>query len=190
MKMNAKEILIPTVSLFTICLIVTALLALTNHITAPMIEQLSIENAAKVSREVLPAAESFTEVEGTTGSAGYTADGVLCGYVFTEEVKGYGGALSVMVGIDTTGTVTGVSVLEHNETPGLGGNVTKSEFYSQFTGLSADITATKNAANPANNEIKAVTGATISSKAVTKAVNQALQIVEDYEKSLNTEGVQ
>lgn len=183
MKMNAKEILIPTVSLFTICLIVTALLALTNHITAPMIEQLSIENAAKVSREVLPAAESFTEVEGTTGSAGYTADGVLCGYVFTEEVKGYGGALSVMVGIDTTGTVTGVSVLEHNETPGLGANVTKEGFLEQYeVAVTGELAVSKDGGT-----IDAVTGATISSRAVTQAVNNAYA---QYLKILSGEDLQ
>ena len=103
------------------------------------------------------------------------------GYIFTTSEKGYGGEVSVMTAIDTDGNIKAVSVLDaSNETPGLGQNVTKSGFYSQYSGLSGEISVVKSGADSENNEIDAVTGATISSRAVTAAVNRALQNFSEY----------
>ncbi len=187
------DILKPMFVLTVICLVTAAALSVTNILTSARIENLANENKIREMSAILPA-QNYSEVTiSTENSQLFLAqnESDFAGYVVTTSAKGYGGDINIMAAINSDKKIIGVSILSaSDETPGLGGNVTKSEFYSQFTGLSANITATKNAANPANNEIKAVTGATISSKAVTKAVNQALQIVENYEKSFVAEGVQ
>ncbi|MBQ6569042.1 MAG: RnfABCDGE type electron transport complex subunit G [Clostridia bacterium] len=181
MKASTKDILIPTLSLFLICLVVTALLAVTNHKTAPLIAEISAQNEAEQRKVVLPAAETFEQVTGHDNAfAGYTPDGTLCGFVFTEKEKGYGGEITVMVGIDTAANVTGVSILEHGETPGLGANVTKDKFLEQYKqNMTGELSVTKDGGT-----IDAVTGATISSRAVTRAVNAAYA---DY-KAIISEG--
>ena len=82
-----------------------------------------------------------------------------------------------MTGVDMNGKVTGVEFLEINETVGLGMNANKDSFKEQFKGLVNGISVNKN--TPGENEIKALTGATITSKATTKGVNTALDIFEN-----------
>ena len=98
------------------------------------------------------------------------------GYVFETESKGYGGTIQVMTGISTEGDVTGVVILSHAATPGLGANAEKENFRDQFkqpapeNGL--DVVKYQ---PPAEGQIEAMTGATITSKAVTSAVNLAIE---------------
>ena len=97
------------------------------------------------------------------------------GYVFKTKSKGYGGEVTVMTGIDTSGKIILVKVLDAtSETPGLGQNVAKTEFSDSFTGLIGTVGVTDN--GEADNTIDAVTGATYSSKAVTTSVNTAISI--------------
>lgn len=187
------DILRPIFVLTIICLVTAAALSVTNILTSARIENLANQNKIREMSAILPA-QNYSEVTvSSENSQLFLAqnESDFVGYVVTTSTKGYGGDINIMAAIGPDKKIIGVSILSaSDETPGLGGNVTKPAFYSQFAGLTANITATKNTANPANNEIKAVTGATISSKAVTKAVNQALQIVENYEKSFVAEGVQ
>lgn len=180
---NAKvrDILIPTVSLFLICIVVTALLGLTNSVTAPQIERLAAETEAAAKQEVLKSAERFSEAkeiekDGTiyTYYEGKASDGGLAGYVFATSAKGYGGDISVMVGVAADGTVAGVNILSISETAGLGMNAKNESFLQQFTGKSGKIGVQKNGSS--ETEIQALTGATITSKAMTSAVNQALAL--------------
>ena len=94
--------------------------------------------------------------------------------VFTKTAKSYGGEIIVMTGIDSKGEVSGVEILQINDTPGLGMNADKPEFKEKFVGMNDTITVLKNSAKAENNEIDAISGATISSKAVTDAVNAAM----------------
>ena len=178
---KVKEIVIPAISLFLICLVATALLGFTNQITAPKIEQLAIETETKTKAEVLSAATEFSEKKTVTlDETEYSyyegiADGKTVGYVFTTSAKGYGGDIKVMVGIDAEGAVTGVSILEISETAGLGMNAKNESFLKQFDGKNSLINVIKNG-TPADDEISALTGATITSKAMAKAVNTALDL--------------
>ncbi len=183
-KFDLKEILIPTVSLFLICTIVTLLLAVTNSVTKPKIAQLQIETANKTKGAVLSVAESFSDektvdLNGVTYSyfEGYDKDSKIAGYVFTTSAKGYGGDIVTMVGVKADGTISGMDFLSISETAGLGMNADSDDFKSQFVGKSDRIGLSKN--NPADNEIQALTGATITSKAVTDAVNIALDLFEE-----------
>lgn len=179
-KFTAKDILIPTVSLFVICLVVTALLAVTNMLTAPQIQKLSKETEDKTKAEVLASADEFSDAL-TVSADGKdytyyegTASGDTIGYVFKTSAKGYGGDIDLMVGIDTSGKVTGVSILSISETAGLGMNAKNESFINQYIGKSGTIGVSKNGAS--DTEIQALTGATITSKAVTSEVNTALSL--------------
>lgn len=180
---NAKEIIIPAVSLLLICVIVTALLGLTNSVTAPQIEKLALETQEAAKKEVLADAASFSEEKQTEKDGepypyfeGLSDSGETVGYVFQTAAKGYGGDISVMVGIYTDGTVAGVSILSISETAGLGMNAKNESFLNQFLGKSGTIGVQKNGAS--DTEIQALTGATITSKAMASAVNQALALYE------------
>lgn len=177
------EIINPTAVLGIICIVVTLALSSANLLTADKIEKLAEQTEKESMSKVL--AGEYTEVtenfDGTEVTY-YKAekDGETVGYIFTVDTKGYGGTISVMTGINVDGTVANVEILSaDDETPGLGQNVTKEKFYSQFSGLKNGISVKRSGtANRDNNEIDAVTGATISSKAVTTAVNTALRYAE------------
>lgn len=186
-KFNAKEILIPTVSLFLICAVVTLLLAVANSVTKPKIAELRVETENKTKAAVLETAEKFSDSLTVTKDGkeyayyeGYDNNDNLMGYVFTTVAKGYGGDITVMVGVDADGSVTGIEYLSISETAGLGMNAQKDSFKEQFKGKKNEIAVSKNA--PSDTEIQALTGATITSKAVTSAVNDALSLYEEVAK--------
>ncbi len=185
-----KEIVIPALSLFIICIVVTALLGLTNAVTAPKIEELAVETQEAAKKEVLADAASFgdaeqTQLSGTTYTyyKGLAADGSVMGYVVETVSKGYGGDISLMVGVGVDGTVQGVSILSINETAGLGMNAENPEFLEQFLGKSGTIGVQKNGSS--DTEIQALTGATITSEAMADGVNQALLVCEQLGGGVN-----
>ena len=178
---KAKEIIVPAVSLFLICVVVTALLALTNAVTSPKIDALAVETQDASKKQVLSSAASFSEEKQVekdgvsyTYYDGLASDGSVMGYVFVTSAKGYGGDISVMVGVLGDGTVAGVNILSINETAGLGMNAKNQSFLDQFLGKSGEIGVAKN--NPSDTEIQALTGATITSSAMATAVNTALSL--------------
>lgn len=177
MKLNVKEIMKPALILFIICVVSALALGLTNMVTASKIEQAQIESAEQSRKIVLADADSF-ENSGEYYT-GYSS-GELIGYVFTTESKGYGGTVKVMTGINVDGEVKGVVVLSHAETPGLGANAEKADFTSQYQTAVPEggFEVIKGAAS-SDNEISALTGATITSNAVTSAVNEALDIYNE-----------
>lgn len=172
MKITAKDILKPALILFVICLVVTALLAGTNLLTKDKIAEQSALEAEQSRKVVLSDADSFEEADGYYIGK---ANNETVGYVFQTEAKGYGGAVKVMTGISADGQITGVVILEHSETPGLGANAEKASFTDQFKQAAPEngITLVKNKA-PSDGEIEAMTGASITSRAVTNAVNEAI----------------
>lgn len=175
-KMNPKAILLPAIALLLICLVATTLLAGTNLITSEKIALNAVEKENSSRMVVLPDAGDFSEVttleSGITYCAGLDKDGNTIGYVFTSGAKGYGGTVAVMVGLDTEGVITGIEILSHSETPGLGANATGEAFKSRFNGKSGQLTVDKNSNDGQN--IQAITAATITSKAVVSAVNAVI----------------
>ena len=178
-KNSAKEIIVPALSLFLIALVCSGLLALANKVTEPKIADINAAAELNSRREVLPSADTFTD-EGedkekkVTYCTALGKNGETAGYVFVSQVKSYGGAMKVMIGTDAAGTLTGVRVLEIADTPGLGMNVKKDSFLSQFSGKSGTVAVTKD-----GGEINAVTSATISSRAVAKAVSNAAEVYNE-----------
>lgn len=181
-NIRLKEILIPTVSLFVICLCVTALLAVTNAVTKDAIAYQQELSAAESRQAVCPDAVDFEKVEyDVQGVECYKAldeSGNLIGYAISSASRGYGGDVKVMTGINSEdGSVIAINVYDNSgETPGLGVNTSGEKFTSQFAGLSSGtgVTVDKDAGkNPDSLAVDSVTGATISSRAVVDAVNQA-----------------
>jgi electron transport complex protein RnfG len=146
---------VPTLVLVIICILVTGALAFTYGITAPTIQKNLEEQERLAAEEVL---------------------GSVDGVALTAQVKSYGGKLQAIVGISENGQVTGVKVLSHSDTPGLGTQPMKADYLKQYIGL------TELKADHINDDssVDAVTGATISSNAIYHAVQQALA---DYKES-------
>lgn len=180
MKLDAKSVLAPAAILFAICIVVAAALAGTNALTEKRIAQAALAKAEESRMVVLPGAESFEERD--SHYAGLDGAGQTVGYVFETEGKGYGGTVKVMTGISNEGEITGVVVLSHSETPGLGANAEKESFREQYQqpvgNLAGGIQVVKFQA-PNEGEIQAMTGATITSAAITNAVNSAIEMYQD-----------
>ena len=180
-KFSFKNTVVPVITLTVICCVITALLALTHAVTAEPTAKNNEIKADKMRREIFTDATEFSQQDDY-----YTAfDGdKTLGYIFETSAKGYGGDISVMTGIDTDGAVVGVQILTHSETPGLGANCTQDSFKDQFIQpyFDGNYNVIKGESESINGNIDAITGATISSKAVTSAVNKALESYEDIIK--------
>ena len=168
MKSSAKnDFIMPICVLTIICLVITALLALTNSATQSVIENASRERAEAARAEIISEAEGFElmEVEGLPDSVEEvyrtTND---CGYVFMLSTMGYGGEMKLILGMDNDGKIISVKTLEHSETKGMGSKTTEEPFRSQFVGKDENLEG-----------VDMVSGATISSTAYLEAVRDAFE---------------
>ena len=139
-------------------------MAFFNDITAPLIEKNNAEALNKSLYEIIPA-DKYEQIDNGDSViyVAYNAEKKV-GVLVTYTEQGYGGEIKVLTGIDNEGKIVGVEILENSETAGLGANATKPEFKGQFTGKNNTVSVTKTV--PGDAEIKAITGATITSKAV------------------------
>lgn len=170
---NFRYILRLTVTLFLITAVVAGLLGLVDYLTAEKIETLKNEKAKASMMEVLLAGnyeELPVEKEGIL--AAYKAEDL--GYVVRVKAGGFGGDIDMMVGVSAEGKITGVSVISHAETASLGANCTREDWRSQFAGLSGTLSVDKD-----GGQIDSLTGATVTSRAVTNGINLALEFVEE-----------
>ncbi len=173
-----REIVKVTLRLLVIMVIAGLCLGATYTVTKDPIANQELARKEAARKAVLPSAESFEEValENSGDIAecyrGIAADGSACGYAFSVTAKGFGGDVALTVGLDQ-GKITGVRIGTHSETPGLGAKAAQEDFYGQFTGKSGALTVNKNGATN-DSEISAITAATVTSNAVTNAVNQVL----------------
>lgn len=165
---NWNKIFKPIVVLCVICVVITGALAATNGVTAPIIEAATIAAQEAARTELLPEATGFTKVDVAAENVSdvYVSDNGV-GAVVTCHGKGYGGNITVMVAFNPDNTVKQIKITEQSETAGLGAKIaTDKTFQESFAGLPAeDFEVT---------DISAISGATISSKAVTAAVNAAI----------------
>ncbi|MBM3314812.1 RnfABCDGE type electron transport complex subunit G [candidate division WOR-3 bacterium] len=159
-------------SLVITCLISAFALSQVYSATAPVIYQRSIEEVKQALRQVMPAADSFpVAVEDSVWLALARGQGV--GTVLRCARQGYGGPVPVIVGVDLQGRITGIQVAAGSlkETQGLGTKVTRPEWQAQFNGKNAAEAALR----PDGGSIEAITGATISSRAVANGVRAAME---------------
>lgn len=176
-KGTAAYILRLTLTLFLISAVVAGLLALVNHVTAATIAEITAQKAESAMRQVLAADhyEPMTIPGDSAVTAAFRADDK--GYVVRVAPNGFGGAIDMMVGVGTDGTVTGVAIVNQSETASLGANCTREDFRQQFIGATGGLAVSKDGGT-----IDALTGATVTSRAVTEGVNTALEFVQEVLK--------
>ncbi len=182
-----SEIFNPIVVLTVICIIIAAALSLTNMLTENRIAAINQQNKVREMQLLLPADEyketTLSEFESDKNFSFNSAvkDNESIGYLVTTSKKGYGGDVVVLTAFNNDGSVKSVSIISAaDETPGLGQNVTKDTFLSRFAGLKTKLTLVKNQADTEKGEVEAWTGATLSSRAVVNAVNDAREALEAF----------
>ncbi|TCO79995.1 RnfABCDGE type electron transport complex subunit G [Marinisporobacter balticus] len=182
-----KEIGKLGIILFIIAAVAATILGYTNDITKAPIEAQMMQANITARQTVLPDAAEFEEVD-KGQYEGYenilevfkgVKDGETVGYTIKTNPGGYGGEVEVMIGITMDNAISGVNIGSHNETPGLGAKAS-GEFKDQYNGKSVDkeVEVIKSG-ELKDNEVMAISGATITSKAVTKGVNSAIKLFNE-----------
>lgn len=177
-----KEIIKNALILFAITLIASVLMAYVYSITKGPIADVQIVNRDKALSSVLPDA-NFEELKDVDFSNYDKLNTVfvakngdeIVGYAFKlTTTEGYGGPIEMVVGITIDSVISGIDLIKLSETPGLGAKADLPVFKDQFIGKKAEELAVvkKGATKP--NEIDAISSSTITSNAVTRAVNQAI----------------
>lgn len=165
---NSPSIVKLAVLLMVICAVVSAVLGAVNMVTAPTIAQIAAEKTTAAYNEVLPSAAGYEAVD--YSDANVTAVAKCAeGTVVEVSISGSQSTLALAIGVDNDGAITGVSVIDHGETPGLGAKSTEAEWRAQFVGQTSGLALDKK-----GGEVAALTGATITSQAIVDACQIAI----------------
>lgn len=197
--MNSKAIIKDTIILFVITIISGCLLGYVYDITKEPIALQQEETKLNAYRTVMKDATEFKEdyakivkdaskkltgdygsngIEITNALAAYKDDDLI-GYVIQVIDKdGFGGEIEITVGIDKDKMITGVEILSIDETVGLGMNAKNEEFRNQYVGKKVDSFKVTKTGSSADDEIDSLSGATITSKAMTNGINGALDFYD------------
>lgn len=173
--------------LFLISAICVFALALCNSLTKDKIAAINQKKEDDAKKSVLSSAETFKQADykndgGTVIFIGEKG-GEKVGYCARVTSKGFGGDIDMMVGLDSDFAISGVTIINMSETPGLGSRASDEKFIKQYDnlkGLDGEIDVIKSG-TPEGNEIVAISGATVTSKAVTRGVNAAVSAVKEME---------
>ena len=165
-------------TLLLICAVTAGLLAGVNSITAPIIDELNAAKTQEAISAVLPGGfdTEIADYADATGIVSKVYQGAN-GYAVEVGPGGFDNTITMMVGIDNEGKVLGISVVNHTETAGLGAVAAADTpkgiaFREQFIGASGSVSVSKD-----GGAIEAITGATITSRAICVGVNAALDCV-------------
>ena len=163
------------VTLLVIAGVMAAALAGVNSVTAPIIEKLTYEKTQAAVSAVLPGGGDTVEFPAMDlVSKVYRGEN---GYAVEVTPSGFDNTITMMVGVDNEGAVTGISIIDHSETAGLGAvaaatTAAGESFRAQFQGMTGSVSVTKD-----GGQVDAITSATITSRAVCAGVNAALAVV-------------
>ncbi|MBR2521325.1 MAG: RnfABCDGE type electron transport complex subunit G [Oscillospiraceae bacterium] len=164
-----------TVTLFLVTAVVALLLSFVNAVTKDTIAEKARQKLSAALCEVMPEADDeFSDPIYDDGSCQVykaTSGGRDLGWCIKYPAFGYGGELTLAVGVSESLEVTGVAIVEHSETAGMGSKADNPDWLSQFVGRSGAFTLKGD-----GDHIDAVTGATVTSRAVTAGVNGALEL--------------
>ncbi len=159
-----------------ICVVASGLLAGMNSLTKPKIIAQAQGEEETALREVMPQGEYFEPIKKGEDIIYYKVhnkDGKFIGVAFKASGKGYSSVIDTLVGMSQDGSITAIKILNQNETPGLGLRIAESSFTGKFTNKNIqDLTG-----------IQAITGATISSKAVIDSVKKKAEEIRDLIKN-------
>lgn len=202
MHNKKSTILKDTMILLIITVVSGFILAAVNKVTAEPIAYARREEKDKAYRAMFTTANAFEENEkliekcesspeflNSKGYSGVKVDEVLIskennetlGYILNStSSNGYGGDIQISLGIDKDGKIQGFEILSISETVGLGMKADEDEFKSQFIGKNVELIEYTKAGATEENQIDAISGATITTSAVTEAVNSALLYAQEY----------
>ncbi|TYB31470.1 MAG: RnfABCDGE type electron transport complex subunit G [Candidatus Mcinerneyibacterium aminivorans] len=181
-----KKYLKLPVALLIITFISGFLLSYANKITEPKIQKLQEEKEQKARKKVLPDASKFEAKKLGIQSKfidneywiGYDKNNNIVGFVAKVFKNGYSSRINIMVGVLPSKKIQSISILKQAETPGLGAKCEQNWFQEQFDKLKAgSIEVLKSDVPEDKNAIKAITAATITSKAVTDGINNGINIL-------------
>ena len=162
-------------TLLIIAGVMAAALAGVNSVTAPIIEKLTYEKTQAAVSAVLPGGGDTVDFPAMDlVSKVYQGEN---GYAVEVTPSGFDNTITMMVGVDNAGAVTGISIIDHSETAGLGAvaaatTAAGEAFRAQFQGLTGSVSVSKD-----GGQVDAITSATITSRAVCSGVNAALAVV-------------
>jgi len=161
------------------CFVAGIIIAGVYFFTSPIAAQKSILLKNNSMKALVKDADDFKPVDGKTDWYKATNGGKTIAYVIPAETKGYGGKIKLLVAVSPDDKVIGYDVVSHNETPGLGDGTTKDFFKERIAGKSTqNLKVVKDPGN--KDDVQAITGATISSRAVVSCINTAVEEVAEY----------
>lgn len=178
----------PALLLAVLCLVVTLLLAATNELTKGPIAVQEEQKILEQMQAIFPSGDSFPVIELSDGQKtameekdiaadkiceALDKDGGLLGYIFITSGQGYAGKVVATSGIGKDGKIIMVAAAAADDTPGLGQRVSERVFSDQFTGIDTSV-QTSVTGEKGTTKIDGISGATISSKAASAAVNKAM----------------
>jgi len=173
-------ILRPAATLLITAVIVVAALSVVYNLTLEPIEKQKQKTQEAAIRDVMPGTAGFREVQidktgDITAVFECAAGGTIAGYAVQLSPEGYSGKIELIVGISAAdGKISGMRIMKHSETPGLGALAVKEKFYRQYDNRAlSPLSVTRT--SPGENDIQAITSATITTRAVTNAVNEAVE---------------
>ncbi|MDR2006787.1 MAG: RnfABCDGE type electron transport complex subunit G [Acidaminococcales bacterium] len=183
---GGRKILRLGLILFIVAAVTGVILGLVYEITLEPIRKTQERLRNEILSEALPEARSFSPIE-LAPDADPMIQGVQkalddnrpVGYCFTVASKGYGGLFELIVGITETGKLRAIRILKHSETPGLGAKITLPAFSRQYENRETEKLILVKSVSGAPDQVQAISGATVTSAAVTNGVNAAL----DYWKN-------
>ena len=184
-----KKIMISTLVLCIITLVAGGALATVYEVTKEPIAKADAQATLNAYYAVFPDAESFSEIplEEFSTQSGAKVDKIVSvqgegenlGYALTvTSPNGYGGNITIAMGVTPDGTLTGISVISQSETAGLGAKCKDDKFTSQFAGITGGVVDYTKTQPTADNQIQAISGATVTTSAVVEAVNTGLSYVK------------
>ncbi len=159
--------------LTAVCAAVALMLGLVNFLTEDTIASREETARREAVYEIFPDADEVLTVDGDDSLFAVCKNGAVDGYCVSVTTPGYAGDISLMVGVTSEKKVKAVKILSMSETAGLGSKTQSPSFLDAFIGKSAPLTVGDN--------VDAISGATVSSKAVTKGVETALDYPVDIE---------
>lgn len=175
--MDGKKKLAGWLALTVIALVAAVALATTNLMTEKPIAEQNLDENQQALKAMFPEADEFAELSpGESSGVSFVYEvkqgGQTVGYAVKETVQGYGGAIEVLTGMETGGTLRGISVggPDFKETEGLGARAKEPEFTDQFAGKTPPLKLGEN--------IDGISGATVTSRAVVDGVNQGVGKVQ------------
>ncbi len=174
---QAHPVAYMTLVLLALTVVTAFLLSVVNEFTAPVIRANRGDAVDAAMAQVLPGAVSSEALEGVAFSApaprsvrvGRDASGQIVGYAVEEGPEGFAAPISMLVGVSPEGVVLGVAIIDMKETPNIGTKTTSDAFLSQFLGKESGF---KMGGEP--EDVQAISGATISSRAVSSGVTAAI----------------